>query len=66
MNIAIFLGTATVTDRYKGGLTIFAVSNFRIDESIRAAFTKSDAMRGDKTAARANRLIRSRPRYMAA
>jgi hypothetical protein len=68
VSVAVFWEKfATVTDRrYKVGLTVFAVSNFRIDESIRAACTKNEPSRGDKTAARANRLIQSRPQYIAA
>src|SRR4029077_5516429 len=51
---------------YNFGETIFAVSNFQIEGLIRAARTNTEPMRGDKTAARASRLIQSLPRYISA
>src|SRR5207244_5740457 len=46
--------------------TIFAVSNFKIDGLICAAWTKNEPMRGNRTASRASRLIQSLPRYILA
>src|SRR5947199_37140 len=47
------------------GLAIFLVSNRRIHGLIFARRNNVDAVFGDRTAARASRLIQSRPRYMA-
>jgi hypothetical protein len=46
--------------------TIFAVSSSNIEGLIRAARTKREPIRGDKTAVRASRLIQSLPRYISA
>src|SRR5205823_5898768 len=63
-NVDVEHGQSLSRDQF--GLTIFAVNSRKIEGSIRAALTKNDPSRGDKTEARARRLIHSLPRYISA